>query len=49
MEEYHSTFEDYLKRYCEDKKITIDEALTHSIIQEVKKQYDEEKGCVHNV
>ena len=49
MEEYHSTFEKYLKRYCEDKKISQEEALKHGIVQEVKKQYDEEKECVYNV
>lgn len=49
MEEYDSTFEDYLKKYCADKKISQEEALKHGIVQEVKKQYDEEKGCVYNV
>ena len=49
MEEYDSTFEDYLKKYCADKKVTEEEALTHGIVKEVKKQYDEEKGCVYNV
>lgn len=41
MELYNTNqdFKDYVDRYCNTYKVTVDEALTHALVQEVGKMY----------
>lgn len=36
-----SDYEEYLKKYARDHKISVEEAETHALVQETKKYYEE--------
>lgn len=41
--ESDNRFDDYIKRYSECHHISPEEALTHAMVREVRKYYDEEQ------
>ena len=43
MEFYNTNqdFRDYVDKHCRKHKCTVEEALTHAIVQEVEKMYKE--------
>ena len=43
MEFYNTNqdFRDYVDRYCNTYKVTVEEALTYVLVQEVEKMYKE--------
>jgi hypothetical protein len=43
MEAYNTNqdFKEYVDRYCNKHKVTVEEALNHALVQEVGKMYKE--------
>lgn len=44
MKEFYNSnpdFKDYVDKYCKKHKCTVDEALKHALVQEVRKAYFE--------
>ena len=44
MREYYNTnedFKEYVKRYCDKQKCTVEEALSHKVVEDVCEHYKE--------